>query len=80
MTLNEVMDRVTEIFKEVLEEDDIILKRETVSGDIDEWDSLNNIQIVVEIETSFDIKFTTTEIESFENVGAMCENILQKIS
>jgi acyl carrier protein len=57
------------IFKEVLENDDIELNESTVAADIPEWDSLNHIYLVVAIEKQFKIKFTTHQIQSWQCVG-----------
>lgn len=76
----EVFEKVHSIFKEVLENDDILFKYETNSNDIEEWDSLNHIALVITIETKFGIKFTAKEMQSFNNVGEMCEGIIGKLS
>ena len=80
MNLNEVIAQTNRIFIDILEDDEIILKEETTADDIEEWDSLNHIQLIVAIEKHFNIKFTSIEIQSFKNVGEMCETILKKLS
>lgn len=80
MTLEEVIAKFQEIFIDVLDNEDITLKYETTAADIDEWDSLTNIQIVVAIEKFFKVRFSSSEIESFKNVGEMCEATLKKIN
>jgi acyl carrier protein len=77
--LNEVIGTVNEIFIDVLENDSIIVKYETTAADIAEWDSLNHIALVVEIEKKFGIQFTAKEIQDFKNVGEMCEGIILKL-
>jgi acyl carrier protein len=57
------------IFKEVLENKNIELSESTVAADIPEWDSLNHIYLVVAIEKQFKIKFTTHQIQSWQCVG-----------
>jgi acyl carrier protein len=57
------------IFREVLENDEIELTESTVAADIPEWDSLNHIYLVVAIEKQFKIKFTTHQIQSWQCVG-----------
>ena len=79
MKLEEILKQVNIIFIEVLENDSITLKGETTSKDIDEWDSLNHIMLIVEIEQVFSISFTAEEVNGFENVGQMCESIQLKI-
>tara|TARA_B100000767_G_C19548681_1_gene443977 strand:- start:162 stop:407 length:246 start_codon:yes stop_codon:yes gene_type:complete len=78
MDANHTIEQVNKIFIEVLDDSEIIIKYETTSDDIEEWDSLNHIQLVVAIEKHFKIRFTALEIVSFNNVGEMCEAIIQK--
>ena len=75
MTTEEIIKQVNTIFIDVLDNPDITIKAETTSDDIEEWDSLNHIQLVVAIEKHFKIRFTAAEIVDFSNVGEMCEAI-----
>ena len=79
MTNEAIIESVENIFKDVLDEDDLVIGSETTAEDVDEWDSLNHIQLVVAIEKHFKIKFTSTEIQSYANVGEMCEGIRTKL-
>ncbi len=79
MDYQQVISEVNEIFIDVLEDDDIQIGDATTVDDIEDWDSLNNMQIVIAIEKHFNIRFKTGEIVSFENVGAMCRNIVDKL-
>jgi acyl carrier protein len=78
METTEIMNQVNDIFKSVLENDDIVISYDTTADDVDDWDSLNHIILVVEIEKHFGVKFTANEIVSFKNVGEMCEAIKKK--
>ena len=62
MTKNEIMVQIQEIFCDVLDNEDIVLTDTTTSDDIEEWDSLSHIQLVVSIEKSFKLKFTAADI------------------
>lgn len=79
MNKKEILKRVNDIFIDILDNEDIILTTETTSNDIDEWDSLTHIQIVVSIEKSFKIKFTSIEIQSWKNAGEIVDCILSKL-
>jgi acyl carrier protein len=63
------------IFRDVLENDDIELTVSTVAADIPEWDSLNHIYLVVAIEKQFKIKFTTHQIQSWQCVGDVLNDL-----
>ncbi|MCX6210736.1 MAG: acyl carrier protein [Bacteroidetes bacterium] len=80
MSKEEVIKKVNEIFIDVLENDSIIINDETTANDIEEWDSLNHIMLVVEIEKQFGIRFSANEVQGFKNVGEMCAAIALKIN
>lgn len=80
LTINEVMSQITTIFRDILDNDDIALSNTSTADDIEEWDSLTHIQLIVALEKHFKIKFTTQEITSYKNVGEMAESILKKVS
>ena len=76
MSKEEILKKVQDIFIDVLEDEDIKLSYNTTSDDIESWDSLNHIVLIVEIEKEFNFKFKLEEIQSFKNIGKMCDNIL----
>ena len=73
-----ILQQITEIFREVLENESIELNENTVAKDIPEWDSLNHIQLVVAVEKKFSIRFTSLEIQSWTNIGGMLDSLLSK--
>lgn len=78
MDNNTILEEVQEIFRDVLDNEEIELSFETTADDIDEWDSLSHIQLIVAIEKHFKIKFTSKEILSWNNVGEMIVCIIAK--
>ena len=79
-TMNEILEQVNSVFKDVLDNEEIIVTANTTADDIDEWDSLSHIQLVVAIEKHFKIRFTSSEINNFKNVGEMCLGIQAKLT
>lgn len=73
MIHQEIMDKFTGIFRELFEDDEIVLTDSTMADDIEDWDSLMYLQLVAEIEEQFEIKFTLGEVNGFANVGAMAD-------
>ena len=71
--------RVQEVFREELELDDLVLNDETTADDVEEWDSLSHVQLVVALEKAFGIKFTSREILSWDNVGDLVDCINKKL-
>ena len=53
---------------------------DTKANEVEDWDSLNHIEIVVAVEKHFKIKFNFAELQKFQNVGQMCDNILVKLA
>lgn len=79
-TLDQVLAEVTEIFRDVLNNESIVLKYETSAPDVQDWDSLNHIELIVAVEKHFKIKFNFAEMQKFQNVGQMCDNIVLKLA
>lgn len=70
-----LFEQLTGIFSDTLDIEDVILEETTQASDIDEWDSLTHIMLVVAIEKHFDIRLTSKEIQSWKNVGEMINSI-----
>jgi acyl carrier protein len=79
MERKELLSRVETIFHDILDDDSIALKDETTAADVEGWDSLTHIQLIVAIEKNFKIKFTSKEILSWKNVGEMLDCLEQKV-
>jgi acyl carrier protein len=78
MKREEVFIQLNVIFEDIIDEGTVFLSENSTTKDIDGWDSLTNIQLVVAIEKQYDIKFTSDEIISWKNVGEMINCILKK--
>ena len=78
MERKEIFSMLNEIFIDVLDLDECNLTDETNANDIEEWDSLSHIQLIVAIEKRFGIKFTSLEIMKWRNVGELVDSILSK--
>jgi len=65
----QIYARMEQIFEDVFDEDSIKVTPELTAKDVDGWDSLNHIRLILTIEKAFKIKFSTSEIGKLENVG-----------
>lgn len=79
MDKNEILLKLQNIIREVVDNDDVVVVNNTVASDIDGWDSLAQVMIVGEIRNEFGVKLTSTEVTFLENVGAMVEAIASKL-
>ena len=76
----ELIDKLNEIFCEVFDDDDIKIAPETTANDVDGWDSLSHVNLIVAIETRFNIRFSQKELLTFKNVGDLMNCIRSKIT
>ncbi|MBE6155773.1 MAG: acyl carrier protein [Firmicutes bacterium] len=77
--MEEIYKRVNKVFCEVFDDDTIVVCENTTSSDIEDWDSLEHINLIVAIENEFGIKFGMNEVTSMKNVGEMVNLINEKI-
>jgi len=75
MTTEEIYKRTNEVFHDIFDDESIVVTASTVAEDIEEWDSLEHINLVVAIEKEFGVKFKMKEITGMKNVGEMVEII-----
>ena len=68
MTREEVFERLNKVFREVFDDDDITVTETTTSADIDDWDSLEHINLVAAVEQEFGMKFTMGQVVTMKNV------------
>ncbi len=74
-----LMEKLNEIFCEVFDDEELIIKPEMTSNDIDGWDSLSHINLVIAVESRFNVRFSQKELLSFKNVGDMLRCIEHKL-
>lgn len=78
MERNDVLKQIAEILEDVTDNDAVAITESSTADEVDGWDSLSHIQLVVAIEKHFRIKFTASEIQKWKNVGEMIDSILAK--
>jgi acyl carrier protein len=75
----QIYARLSEIFENVFDDDTIQLTPALTAKDVDGWDSLAHIRLMLTVERSFKVKFSTTEIGNLENVGGLVALIKAKL-
>ena len=76
----ELEDKLNQIFRRVFDDNDINITPETTANDIDGWDSLSHVNLIVAIEAKFGIRFSQKELLTFKNVGELLKSIRSKIT
>ncbi|MGY3238622.1 acyl carrier protein [Bradyrhizobium sp. USDA 4448] len=74
----QIYTRLTSVFRDVFDEDDLVLTPETTADDVDGWDSLSHIRLVLAVSKSFGVKFSASEIGGLKNVGEFVQLIQKK--
>lgn len=78
MTRKEVYEKLNEVFQDVFDDEDITVSDTTTADDIEEWDSLEHINLIVAVENKFNVRFNIGEVNGMKNVGEMVDLIIKK--
>jgi acyl carrier protein len=79
MTKEVLFVKIQEIFRDIFDDEKLVIQDSTNSSDIEDWDSLNHINLVVAIESDLSIKFDLEELSNLKSVGAMIDLIIIKL-
>lgn len=79
MNRDEILFTVTAVFREVLGDEQLVLREGTTAADVAEWDSLTHIQLVVAVEKRFRIRFGSREIQNWATIGEMLDSIVSRV-
>jgi acyl carrier protein len=79
METAQVYDRLTQIFHDVFDDDELVVTPNLTADDVDEWDSLSHIRLVLSVEKAFGMKFSASEVGKLKNVGEFVELIQSKM-
>ncbi|MDE7398397.1 MAG: acyl carrier protein [Oscillospiraceae bacterium] len=78
MSKEQIMERLTEIFRDVFDDESIEISDSTTADDIEAWDSLEHITLISAVEKAFKMRFTMREVSGMKNVGEMAEILLER--
>jgi len=79
MTEEQIRAGLTDIFRDIFDDPALVISDATTADDIEEWDSLNHINLVVAAQQRFGVKFKTAEIEELKNVGELVHLIGRRL-
>jgi len=76
----DITEKLTEVFQEVFDDESLVLHEDLTADDVDEWDSLSHVNLMIAIEIAFGIEFNQSEIQNFANVGELMQCIESKLT
>ena len=76
MSKEEIYEGLNEVFRDVFDDDSITVNENTTSNDIEDWDRLEHINLIVAVEKKFGMKFSMGQVTTMKNVGEMVEIIM----
>lgn len=76
----DIKAKLQDIFRDIFDDEELVIFDEMTADDIEDWDSLTHMQLIIEIEKTFNIKFSTMEIKSANNVGEFIGFIERKLN
>ncbi len=79
MDRKEIIEKLTPVFRNILNNQSLLITDELTANDVDSWDSLSHMLLITEIENAFSIKFKLRELNKMKNIGALVEIIQSKI-
>jgi len=74
-----ITEKLTNVFREVFDDDSLVLEDNMTADDVDAWDSLSHVNLMIAVEIAFGIEFKQSEIQSFANVGELRKTIESKL-
>ncbi len=78
MDKQKITERLTEVFRNVFDDEDLIINENTTADDIEEWDSLEHISLISAVEKAFKMRFTMKEVSGMKNVGEMIDILCER--
>lgn len=78
MNKENILEQINIIGRDVFDDESIVLTDLTTANDVEDWDSITHVQLLFTIEKQFGIKFTSSEIAKFKNIGEIVACILSK--
>jgi acyl carrier protein len=69
------LERLGDIFRDVFNDEDLVISRETSAKDVEEWDSVMHVSLIVNVEKAFGVRFSSSEVAKLQNVGELADLI-----
>jgi len=76
--MSETLDRMQSVFRDIFDDDGLMIRPEMTAADVEAWDSLSHFNLIDAIEREFKVRFTTAEVTSLKNVGDLAALVEKK--
>ena len=80
MTRQEIVAKIRDILADVLEKDDLDITEATKAEDVEDWDSINHVKLLIGLESELNFRFATSEVEGLKDVGALVDLVQRKLA
>jgi acyl carrier protein len=77
--MNDTLERLNQVFEEVFDDDDLVVSPSTTAEDVEGWDSLMHVTLMIRVEKAFGVKFTSSQVAGLKNVGQLVELLDHKL-
>lgn len=73
--MSNTLERLNDVFREVFDDDELTTSRQTTAADVENWDSLMHVTLVINVEKVFGVRFSSSEVAGLKNVGELVDLI-----
>jgi acyl carrier protein len=77
--MSDTLERLNHVFQDVFDDDDLLVSPLTTAEDVEGWDSLMHVTLMIRVEKAFGVKFTSSQVAGLKNVGQLAELLDQKL-
>ena len=77
LTADNVYERLNRLFRDVLDDDNLVLRQETTAKDVEGWDSMANVQLMLGVEREFGVHLSAGQMQALQNVGDLVSAIVK---
>lgn len=78
--MDKILQKITEIFRDVFDNDSIVVTPELTADDVPEWDSLTHIRLILTVQKAFGVKFSAAQVANLKNVGDLIDLVHAKMA
>ena len=78
MTHEAILEKLNEIFRDIFDDDSLVITETTTANDVEDWDSIEHINLIDAVEKEFGMKFKMQEVSGMKNVGEMAQIIAER--